>query len=605
MRTSRSIPSTSPVGSALRRAGSIGREALLLTAGIALLESAGSYAPHDGTDLIIVVGAVLGAMLLAQAARLGWMPASQRLVRGAWARLRTLGRTLSPRYAVAFRPSPEANALPDRTLAAPSLWLLGALIVCAAAGPYIFDGLLFLKTSVAYVPYLLGIALVWSVLSVGIIFGCVAAAQWLHQIARRRGASVLPFLLFGAGWIGGLIALSLLPGWVALVGVLVAGWWSGRHLGDMPAQGYLFCRRDGTGRARTIPVQEYLKQAHTVIVLALAVVVTLGQAHRLWFAAWPEAPFAFTHWLGLLASMCSLLLVVRAGAHFRRIIGGGDVPPEVPLTPTLWLKRSRIREEGGEEERLERYWYDIARDSGWLVLRDTDEPRHAYDLVLGEDDSARRFQPREAFDDADARFQLARRFHVTLRRRFRRSFQLLFKQLRRETPPDGTGYLFCPHVWLVPGVVRDIEARDRSSSQVVGPSFYGPPYNQAFTSRERRYIGAVLRDLQIDIVYFEDAVTWKDIRRVLTIAYEIHDQRRAPLRERHFMGVPRVRVVIQEEAAEAEAPAAIPAKDPAALPETSPGHARILLILRDRGTREDELVPDPADHGIRTPHLVG
>jgi len=591
----------------LRLVGSTACEALLLGGGLALLEYAGRLAQDDGQDLLIVFGALLLGTLLAQAARLGWMPWTQRLVHAGRSQLRGLGRRLSPRYAVAFRSAPHARRHPDHTLSAPRLWLLGTLLALTAAGPYLLDGLLFLRTSVAYIVYLACLMLIWTVLFLSVICGCVAAAQWLQRIAHRRGNAVLPLALFGLGWIGGLVTLSLVPGWAALVAVLVAGWWTGRSLGTLPVQGYLFCRRDETGQARTIPVQEYLKQTHTLIVLSLAIVVVLGQVQRLWFATWPTAPFAFTSWLGLLASLCAGLLVVRAGAHFRRVVGGGEVPPEIPLTPTLWLKRSCVREEGGAEERREQFWWETARDAGWLVLRGAEEPPHDYDLVLGDEESARHFSPRDPRDDEDACFQLARRFHITMRRRFRRSFERLFKRLRGETPTDGTGYLFCPHVWLVPGVVRDVDLRDKrgSSGSLVSPSFYGPPYQQAFHARERRYIGAVLRDLQIDIIYFEDAITWKDIRRVLTIAYEIHDQRRGPLQERHFLGLPRVRVVIQEEAAEAEPPPTVPTAPEGTLPDDAPGHARILLLLRDRGGREEELAPDPADYGIRTPSLVG
>ncbi len=600
MRTSRPLTVIRGLGSAVRRMGSILRESLLLAAAISLIEAAGRFAVHDGADLIVVIGAALLGMLLVRAGRAGWLPASHRVVSVTWARLKSLAQQLAPRYAVAFRPAPAAEALPDRTLAAPRLWILALLVAFTAGGPFVFAGLLFLKTHMAYSLYLAALAAVWSVLFLAVVFGCVAAAQWLHAVARRRGSGTLPFTLFTVFWVVGLVTLSFVPGWVALGAVLVTGWLSGRALLRMPSQGYLFCRRDAQGKARTIPVHEYLKQVHTVIVLALAVVVVIGNTPRLWFTAWPTAPFAFTSWLGLLASLCSLLLIARTGMHFRRIVGGGSVPPEVPLTPTLWIKRPRSRDEADEEARREAYWDRIARDAGWLVLRDSETPGHDYDLVLGMDEAPRAFRPREAIDEDDARFQLARRFHVVLRRRFHRSFQKLFKQLRAEAPSEGTGYLFCPHVWLVPGVVRDVDHRE-----LTGTPSYGPPYAQAFDGRIRRYIGAVLRDLQIDLLYWEDAITWKELRRVLTIAYEIHDQRRSPLQERHFSGLPRLRVVIQEEAAEADGPQIIPTSEPTGLSETASGYARILLILRDRGNREDIEVPDPADYGVRTPSLVG
>ena len=127
---------------------------------------------------------------------------------------------------------------------------------------------------------------------------------------------------------------------------------------------------------------------------------------------------------------------------------------------------------------------------------------------------------------------------------------------------------------------------------------------QAFDPRVRRYIGAILRKLEIDVMFLEDSITWKDVRRVLGVMFETYDQGRAPLRERHFVGLPRVRVVIQEEAADAEPPKAIPAGDPFAGPDAMAGMTRVLLITRDRGDKDEIEELDPVDFGVKSPSLV-
>ena len=606
MRTSRSVLSTRGFGLALRHLVGGIREALLVATPIAILEQVGPYARHDGFDFAILCATALCVLLLAQASRAGWMPVTERAVLGVWAYLRSFARRLAPRYAVAFRPTADTHALPDRTLAAPTQGLAVAVVVLGALGPHTLAGLLVLKAHVSYTLYLAGLGLVWGLMFLTVLVCAVSLQQWIGGYVRRHGPSPGPYFLCLAGWLGALVGLVFVPGGVAVAILLIVGWFGARALGRIPHQGYLFCRRDAQGRPRTIQVHAYLRQVHTALVLVLALVVVLGQSERLWEAGMPAGHFKFTSFLSLIATLAGLVLTARAGAHFRRLMGGTAIPPEVPLTPTLWIKRAASLEIGSEEERREAYWYRVARESGWLVLREPEEPVHEWDLVLGEPADARHFTPRPPPDLEDARFQLERRFHVVMRRRFRRGFEALFKALRGESPDSGTGYLFCPHVWLVPGVVRDVEPRERSgaSGALVGPTFFGPPYAEAFPHRVRRYIGSILRDLEIDILYMEDAVTWQDVHRVLQTTYEIHDQRRGPLQERHFMGLPRVRVVIQEEAAEPEPPQLLPRADEAGPVESAPGHARILLILRDRGQGEEDLTLDPADYGIRTPSLV-
>jgi hypothetical protein len=615
---------------AARRTGSILREAVLLAGFVAAIEFAGPLARIDAVDLVVLAGAVLLGILLAQAARAGWLPGTSIVAARLAERGRTLLRTVSPRYAVALRPSESARPLRDRALLVPILVISASAVGFLAlgerllGGPSSFGLLWFVKTQVSYTVYLAIVAALWSVFLLTMVLAARVVAQGLLEAGRARPQASLHgrVVLLMALWLVGLAVLVMVPGVVALLLLLALGLARGRVLRGVPTRNYLFCRRDGQGRARAVPVHEYLRRVHAGLLALLALVVVLGQAQRLWpdFTAgdspWlgrgPESPFAFTAWFGILATLSALLLVARAGAQFRQLLGG-RVPPEMPLTPTLWIRTPRgapgapDSTDATDEWDHTDAWYRMARENGWLVLREPTVPEHEYDLVMGSDGDPRRFVPRPPTSEADARFQLERRLHVVLRRRFHRHFRRLFKQLKGQTFSRGSGFLFCPHVWIVPGVVRDVEPTENDDTGEGGSmsaAFYGPPYASSFPNRVRRYIGSVLRELEVDIIFWEDAVTWQDLRRVLGVAYEIHDQGRAPLLGRHFTGIPRVRVIIQQEAAEPDPSRNWVDGGQSGFSTPPPGHARILLVMRDRGQDEEIRSPDPADSWIKTPTLV-
>jgi hypothetical protein len=233
-----------------------------------------------------------------------------------------------------------------------------------------------------------------------------------------------------------------------------------------------------------------------------------------------------------------------------------------------------------------------AREDGWAILTGPPPPADDYDLVAGP--GARgprtlRLHPELA--PADRSFRRLRRFHVVHRRDFFRRFRTVVKDSRRARRRGGTGFLFCPHVWLVPSLLRDGER---------GATGVGRPFARVFSSRLRRYLGGFLRDIGVDVVYWEDAITWADLRRVLGVAFECWDQRHTPVKDRHFVGIPRVRVVLHEEdAAEATEPATRPA---GWRPPVAAG-ARILVILRDRGG--EAVRPRPCAPSDRRPQPVG
>jgi hypothetical protein len=363
-------------------------------------------------------------------------------------------------------------------------------------------------------------------------------------------------------------------------------WWTLRKFADRLPTPYVFCRRDVQQRPRAIGVDTFLRTAFAAVAAALLFVVALAQSDRLFEPSAPEGPFALTIALGLLATVSVTILLARVGAQFTTLLGSGT-PPELPLTPTIWIKSGH-----GTDRR----WIQIAEAKGWRVVESQEAPVTGFDLVVGDPSSPRRLDPDTGASRDDISFQLDRRLAVVMRRRFWRGMKRLFKSLRAAPRTEGSGFLFCPHVWLVKGVVRDVDPKDQAAAgSLIGPAYVGPLFDDVFPRRVRRYLGGVLRDLGVDIVYWEDAIRWPDLKRVFGVAFEIHDQHRSPLQERHFVGVPGVRVMLQVDHAETEPP---PSGD---YPTPAPGHMRVMIVLRDRGGEEAPVAPAPPGGRKRRP----
>lgn len=571
-----------------RRLGDAAFEVLGAVALVTFLETLGPHAPNDGVDLLVALAMASLGFLGLRRLRRGRLPLARLLLGPAarWLRRRLLA--LTPRHAVGFRPGAEP-ARDDPALKVMGHLLFAGTAVVVLLGPMPFGALAWTKAQVSYTLYLGLLALVWGALSVTIVFGTLAAAQWSQERGRRGGRpGALARALLGAAWVGALLAAASLPGVVLLLLIVLLGIGHALRLRDPLVQGYLFCRRDGAGRPLGIPVEAFALRTYVVLVLAVAFTVALGLGPRLVEATRPQGAFGFTGWLAVLAGLCGLLLVHRTGVQVHRLLGGAGDVPELPLVPTAWLPDPAAA--GGPR------WRALAREHGWFLAEGPRPPAAGYDLVVGTGAHPRRLvPPPDDLADAEVLFRLRRRLDVVLRRAIHRRLHRLFKALKAEADEaTGSGYLFCPHVWLVPGVVRDGEVAG-PPGPLQGPRVHGEPYARAFALRQRRYLGRILRRAEVDILYWEDAIQWADLRRVLGVLYEQVDQGRVPVEERHFQGLPRVRVVVQEEDAEPEPPPAGGA--PAA------GKARLLLVLKDRGRGEEAHAPDPSTRR-RVPSLV-
>ncbi|MFM8385781.1 MAG: hypothetical protein ACKOCB_03015 [Planctomycetia bacterium] len=550
-------------------------ELLLLAAAIAGLEVLGRWLP--ASDLAALGLLVLGVGPLAWAgaglARRGRLPLCTALGGALAAGLRRLVDAAVPRYELALRLAPGQRLARDPALLLP---LLGVALLTTAAvlgGPHLAPGLAWVRASLSVTLWVLGLCLLW-----GLLLLLVAAAFALQ--VRALGpwmaitvtlVSLAPALLVPAPWL--------------TAAVLALGLVQSLRLARRPLPPYVFTRTGRRGELRGVRAQTLLRRMHLLCTLGLACALTLGTAQRLPGAEPTAAQYPFTFGLGLLASLACVLLAVRVDLHFGRLLWLRRPAPEVPLDLTLACSAPRPFPPH----------VAAAAQHGWRVVSEAAPLPDGVDLVTGpgmRGPHAVALEPGMA--PADLAFRLRRRMDIAYRREFYARLEALWKAMRPARQLGGQGVLFCPGNWLIPCLLRDT---GRSATPI------GPPYDQVFSPRLRRYLAGVMRHLEVDVIYWEDAVRWRDLRRVLGVALECHDQGRVPLRARHFVGLPRVRVLVQQE----DPPGMAGAPASARMPRAPIGSgARVLAILRDRGgSSERTLLRDPGSQRPAPSPLAG
>jgi hypothetical protein len=248
-----------------------------------------------------------------------------------------------------------------------------------------------------------------------------------------------------------------------------------------------------------------------------------------------------------------------------------------------------------------------ARAWGWLVHR-VPLPREAshvaIELVAPARSEATEFDPRwplkvsaADLEDGPVKERLARRDEIKVRRQLFRGQQKLFKKASAFKGPAGGGFWLAPHWWFVEGVGRE----DADASGEEAPPLVGPAYSRAIPARARQHAHAVLRATQVDMIFVEDGVTFRNLERTLRVLTELYDvhggKRRAE--ELHFRGVPKVKVMIHEY--EPGNPFRSDLYPEPKFDDLS--RVRVLHIFRDRGGHE-ELIDPPFDFSS-TPAPVG
>lgn len=546
---------------------------------VVLLETLGPRTARHGSDLVgFLLGGVL-AMVLVAVARAGYLPWTRRALGGLRRAAMAVGRRLAPPTGVAFRLPADPAPVEEHACRAPTFVLLVLAIAALFSGGAVPFALTWVKVHVSYTLYVLGLTVLWALFGAVTIVALLAARAAVAR-ARAPFLRTLPLL----AWLTAIILAAWSPGWVLVALFLVALLLLGPTVLQRPAGRYFLYRRLPGGGFGAVTVDGYLRSAFLFVSAFLGLTCALAQAPRLWTTVVPSGTYALTLALGLSASIGAVYLVVRAGLHMRKLYGRADRQPEVPLVPTLWWP-------GGDSGAA---WVEPARHRGWRITFASEPPPRGFDLVAGIGSDPRAFRPDNDLSVDDALFRLDRRFHVVMRRAFHRRFQALYKAILAVPRPAGSGYLFCPFAWPVRGVVRDtggVDPDDPDGRQL-GGALVGRPYDAVFPPRLRRYLHGIFRDLDLDVLYWEERVVWRDLRQVTGVLFETWDQGRRPALDRHFVGIARIRVVIQEpEDGDETGPQGVAPADVADTP--LPLRARVLVVRRDDGGQEIE-APDQA-----------
>ncbi|GEM_PF-3551759 len=201
----------------------------------------------------------------------------------------------------------------------------------------------------------------------------------------------------------------------------------------------------------------------------------------------------------------------------------------------------------------------------------------------------------EGLPDGERLFLLDHFDFITKRRDFYRGLSRLMKIASGLTFRAGNGFLLCPHLFFIEGLHRDDEGGEEGESRIIGP-----PFRKLWRLRTRRFLHEMLSDLEVDFIYFEDAVKWPVLRKVFDQMFEraMKNPRAGPLSEADFRFLPGVRVFVEFMEPDRELPKRKAYEEPHF---ANLSRARVLMIYKDRGDQDqkdrqnnpEERVPAP------------
>lgn len=564
---------------------------LAFCAFLAGLEVVGRYAStdvHDGLAAFALLAAGVAVALRHRREPLPWVT---RL--GALAK-RVGGAVSWLRYdhGIDLRGAPP---LPRRT---PPVAFVAALALGAWAGlaaglwAAFPDGWRAASYYFSYTLYLILMLALWGVLLVMTFLGVwVPVAEINRRLKNavgesdRRGVELAAVVLYAVAV--SYLAWTVPPASVLVLcaGVALVAWAAYLPRGtDGPA---LLWRASPEKPVYAVPLRRVLAAVMGLLALAALAILTTACGGRLWAEPRATDAMPLTGMIGTVAAWLvpGLLVVVLLKMRAAR---RDDPARRTP--PTLHIS--------GADPLAVRAAARVARRWGWDVRRApaAREPGQvAVEIVAQERSDATEFDPRwplkVSVADLEAgavKSRLDRRDEITTRRQLFRGLHKLFKKGAAFKGPAGGGFWLAPHWWFVEGMGRE----DADAASDDPPPLVGPAYSRALPPRARQHAHAVLRATQVDMIFVEDGVTYRNLERALRVLTELYDvhggARRAE--ELHFRGVPKVKVMIHEY--EPGNPFRSDLYPEPKFDDLS--RVRVMHIFRDRGG-EEELIEPPFD----------
>ena len=596
------LTSVFPRGSKIIPAG--GWFTLSVVAALVGLEFAGRYAAsdlHDGLAAFALMAIGMSVAIRHHREPLAWVNGL-----GAWGR-RVVATTSWLRYdhGIDLRGNPP---LPRRTPRV--VWLLALALVAwgglvALAWEVFPTGWRTVGTHSSYVIYLAALLALWASLLFCTVVGVYVPVAvidrwlkgWLGETDRRGAelAAVVGYAVFVSA-----IAWAVPPAPILGLVLLVAvGAWFAYLPPGLDTAAVLW-RAGPEKPIYAIPLHRVLAIVVGLAALILFNILYMACGGRL-FAPPPENDaMPVTALLGAMAAWLMPGLLLVAGV---RLLSAWRNDPARRSAPVAHVC-------GGDPAARARAVHSI-RNWGWSASpapTGTEGGGVGVELVAPEQSQATEFDPNwplrvseEDLKAGEVKERLARRDEIRLRRQFFRGLSKLFKRASGFKGPNGGGFWLAPHWWFIEGIGRE-DAESGTEDSPATP-MVGPPYSRTLTPRCRQHVHAILRAVQVDMIFVEDGVGFRKVEKVLRVLMELYDvhagQRRAE--ELHFRGLPKVKVMVHDY--EPGNPFRSDVYPEPKFDDLS--RVRVLHVFRDRGGHEERVEPPFDFSWTPAPVLMG
>lgn len=570
-----------------------------------LLEVFGRNSRYDLHDLLAVFTLLLlGALVVMRHRRqpISWVEAGASGIRRLGARLRRA--TFEIGLDLRGNP-PVRRGTPPIVLwlaAILGVWTIGAALFAsdcphrlrAMAAPHFYLGYLLLISTIWI--GLLGLGLLAAFLPAALIHDrFVGAHSGTVPRPRRRELTTL-FVYFTVLALAG----ALLPPYVALIWCAVA---LAIYLVicRLPARSDVrfLWRPHGTVRVRSLTWSAWVTWEFLIITLAIFALVLTALGDRISGSTGPET-MPVTSLLGLIVAWLSpgALTALLVQMSLGRLHD-----PARPARPVASMAGVPARGRSYLRRLFDRHGWSVQFTSAKKAPLDvplelvesklptvSDEPHWPLAVTVDELES-----------DAGLWERVRRRDEIQSRRKLISALERLFKLAARRSRSSGSGFWVAPHFWFVGGLMRDSQREadedfDLADGAILAGTV-GPPYHRMLSRAARHHMYQMLRALQVDLIFVEDGVGFRRLRRVLRVLFEVFDVHggRRQAEEIDFRGLPGTRVLIHDFQFDEPFRSVV-------YPEPKYdylGRARILHVFRDRGEQEEPL-ESPFDFG-RTP----
>lgn len=568
---------------------------LFVIGSVLVLEVLGRQSPADSYDLLAILGlGMIGFLVIARHKRspLSWVKSLHRPVD--W-----LGG-VTARWT--FQMGLDMRGLPPVKRGVPPLIRNTALILAIGTG--IFAGLAKWMPlgwrsglmTVSYVVYLVGLLTLWVALAATILLAAFIPLAVIHDsfVSRHRGPnrrSRRGELLAIAVYFGTLFALGAqLPFWVApLCCALLTSCYL---IGILPVRRFsvqFLWRPRGSIQVRSLTWAQWVTWEFLLIGLTVHLLTLLACGALI---VGDELSYKVMPLTSLLGATLAWLGPGVLGLLFWQMIQGRLRDPARPSRPTVHVRDCT---NGSHRTTIRR----TLAQHGWRVRFDPNPPKPLDVRVVLAEEALPQEQPQTQWPMiitvADLErpgffVRLTRRDEIQKRRSFLSSLEFLLKLAKGKTR-SGLGYWLSPHYWFIAGLMRDTRPGEEGDFDLtedpILTAAIGPPYHRVFPRAVRNHLFQVMRATRVDLIFIEDGISFKRLRKVLRVLFEVFDVHagRRPAEEVDFRGLPGTRVVIHDfQFDEPYQSRTYPEPKYEFL-----GRARILHVFKDRGGQEEPL----------------